>query len=238
MTGPVDSPFPSQMMPCIEEFLQCDSLRVAGRDFYTEVFQTSLFFPLQRQRELKKMIQTAKKIQPTTIMEIGADKGGGLYHWCKCIPNVERIIACEIRGTPYRHLFEDTFPHIEFLWIEGSSYDPQAKLTVEKWLKGTKIDCLFIDGDKTEFVTDFDLYLPLMNPKGIVFTHDVTDPSPGEAFNTLEDRGYRSERIIDTTDSLQSLEKERLGHPPLGGHDAWLRNWRGRSCGVGVIYLD
>ena len=52
------------------------------------------------------MLAIANKYSPTTIYEIGADKGGGLYHWCMSCPTVKHVIACEIRGLPYKELFE------------------------------------------------------------------------------------------------------------------------------------
>src|SRR5688572_14395248 len=123
----MDAPFPAEMMASIERFFKEVHPTLSwGQDVYPEVFETELFFPLQRQRELARMMQVARTVGghtcptcggdgqetfiklpedprpkgttqrcsqckgfgkvgggPTTVMEIGADKGGGLYHWCR-----------------------------------------------------------------------------------------------------------------------------------------------------------
>lgn len=226
----MDEPFPIGMMDCIRKFFATEDTRDPGFDVYQDVFDTELFFPLQRQAELALMMQEARKINPVTVMEIGSDKGGGLYHWCKSLHSVTQVIACEIRGTPYASMFEDSFPNITFNWQPKGSID--AVLDVRDWLGIDKIDCLFIDGDKGKFVEDFDAYLPLMNPNGIVFMHDINDREPTLAFEKVICRGYRHKRIIDTSDYRRETIK-----PSNTPHGGWLRHWRGRSCGVGVIYL-
>jgi hypothetical protein len=46
--------------------------------------------------------------------------------------------------------------------------------------------------------------------------------------------GRSKQRLIDRTD--WELSKRRGGDPSCA-HEAWLRHWQGRSCGVGVVYL-
>jgi hypothetical protein len=267
----MDAPFPLAMMPDIEKFFrEVHPTLKPGQDSYPEVFATELFFPLQRRRELEKMMQIARGTGPVcptcrgatmpmppsedadcktckgtcqgpvTVMEIGADKGGGLYHWCMCLPTVRNVIACEIRGTPYSELFCKAFltPHFPYsgdcrmTWLNQSSYDQVTTDRVKRELTYGPIDVLFIDGDKLGFLKDFYAYLPLMRqPGGVVFLHDITDKykgGPGEAFQILKDRGFRAESIVDTTEVADADDT------PHGG---WLKHWRGRSCGVGVIYV-
>lgn len=236
----MDAQFPAGMVEEIKAFLAKDSEREPGLDYYPEVFSTNFFFPLQRQQELARMMRVARTISPQLVMEIGTDKGGGLYHWIKCLPTVKSVIACEIRGTPYNNVFCDTYPTLNFLFIPWSSQDKGLIPIIERFLplrKGKKIDVLFIDGDKTKFVEDFDTYLPLMNPNGIVLMHDITDGEPGAAFRTIAARGYLTEEIIDRYDTRKALKRADLGYPASCPHEAWLRHWAGRSCGVGVIYL-
>jgi hypothetical protein len=199
---------------------------------------------------------------PVTVMEIGADKGGSLYHWCQCLPTVHNVIACEIRGTPYRHEFERAFPKIKFCWTLASKTDHGEVL---HWLKAKAkkigaeiteqiggmtiadvnslparepIDVLFIDGDKLGMLKDFDAYLPLMRkPGGIVFMHDISDDHPAEAFKALIRRGYKVDTIIDRSEGIDAASRADRGEAPRNTHDGWLMHWRGRSCGVGVIRL-
>lgn len=227
----MDAPFPEKMVESIRRFLtNVHPTLPPGQDVYPEVFYSDLFYPLQRMRETEQMIQVARPLSPRTVMEIGADKGGGLYHWCKCLPTVENVIACEIRGLPYDTDFQVAFPDLDFLWLPQSSYDRPTVEQVRRWLAkdGLVIDVLFIDGDKGGFHLDFDAYLPLMHPHGVVFLHDVTDPPMSDVFARLRKR-YRSNHIVDTSEVATAV-----GNTPYEG---WLRHWQGRSCTVGVIYL-
>lgn len=244
----MDASFPDGMIPCIEKFFESEDTRAPGLDLYYDVFDTELFFPLQRKDETRVMIQAARSVNPRVVMEIGADKGGGLYHWCKSLPTVKQVIACEIRGAPYKHLFERHFPDIEFLWAEkgstevlrtGPVIEVRTQDVVAQWLqeRDAKIDVLFIDGCKLSMESDFDAYLPLMRKGGVVFIHDVQDREPRAAFERVKARGYRTRTVVLTGEATEALDREERGYPPKNPHEAWLRHWRGRSCGLGVIYL-
>ena len=234
----MDADFPDEMTESIERFFrEVHPKLIPGQDVYPEVFETALFFPLQRQRELARMMQIARSISPKTVMEIGADKGGGLYHWCNSLPTVKNVIACEIRGTPYGGIFEDGFPITSFLWIEGPSRDASLLGLVKTYLKTETIDCLFIDGCKLTMLEDFDAYLPTMSKGGIVFIHDVQDDYPAQTFNALRNRGYRTELILDKSEASEAVAREKAGEVTKSPWDGWLKYWIGRSCGVGVVYV-
>lgn len=251
----MDDPYPEGMVKEIESVLREDYRQPAWKDIYENVFNSPLMFPLQRPREMSRMIQIARSIEPKTIMEIGSDKAGGLYHWCRSIEGVERIIACEVRGTPYSKVFEKRFPNLKFLWLPCSSYETGSiaatsffmananrgqtndNRAIAKTSSKRGIDVLFIDGDKSAFEKDFDCYLPLMNRDGIVFMHDIQDDAPKAAFDKVVRRGYSHLRIIDKEDWHES-EKRRMDDIAVASaHEGWLRHWEGKSCGVGVIFL-
>lgn len=233
----MDADFPEGLLPDIELFFRSEAQRKPGEDVYPAVFERPCFFPLQRQRETARMMQIARSVKPKVVYEIGADKGGGLYHWCKSLPTVQRVIACEIRGTPYSKLFEQHFPAIDFLWLNGSSYDPAIVRRVKSWLGEDKLDCLFIDGDKGQFFLDFESYKPFIGSGGIVFTHDVQDPAPFEAFKQIAPLGKRSEKVIDISESEEACERAARGEPIGSSYENWLRIWQGQSAGFGVIYF-
>jgi hypothetical protein len=180
---------------------------------------------------------------PSTYMEIGADKGGGLWAWLWAFPSIERVIACEIRGTPYDRVFEEAFPHVQFLWLPESSLKGFVILDVQKSVQDRGIDVLFIDGDKADwgFRKDFDAYRPLVRKGGTVFLHDITDKfprGPGQVWDQLH-RGevfdsWIMDEIIDIGEVEPALAKQERGEP-LTSHEGWLCHWKGRSCGVGVI---
>jgi hypothetical protein len=240
----MDAPFPEQMMPDIERFFRDVHPKLKpGQLLYPEVFETGYFFPLQRQRELRAMMLLASDVRPRTVMEIGADKGGGLYHWCM-LPTVENVIACEVRGTPYYRLFIDQFPKIKFHWMPCSSYGGPGRRSVEYFLQ-TKasgptipIDCLFIDGDKLAFEKDFDLYWPLVRDGGLVFLHDIRDHGPREAWSNILAKlpgGTWWHEVIDIEDANEAIKRENAGIPPANAHESWLRHWKGKSAGFGVL---
>jgi hypothetical protein len=100
---------------------------------------------------------------------------------------------------------------------------------------------LFIDGDKLGFLADFETGKLLVREGGIIFMHDIQDDFPGgprSAFEEVKRQGYRTAEIIDVEDSREALKREQAGIPSSCPHESWLRHWAGRSCGVGVIYLD
>lgn len=247
-----DAPFPDGMVDDIRAFLASDYKRQGGRDIYDEVFRTRLFFPLQRKRELAWMMRQARAVKPKCVMEIGADKGGGLYHWIKCHPTVTTAIACEIRGTPYSKEFERAFPSVDFMWLPMPSLSETALWNVDaatRWAeKGSgkvldarrtrPIDCMFIDGDKARFLDDFRNYLPFMSRTGRIFLHDVQDsPGPKDAMIQLEQWGWEVECFIDVVD--WDVEKVLMddGARPAYPWNAWLRYWQGKSCGVAMVDL-
>lgn len=228
----MDAPLPDNLVPEWERFFENTPV-----DYSTGIFENGTLFPLQRRIEMKEMLRIAMTINPKTVMEIGADKGGSLYHWAM-LPTVRHVIACEIRGTPYDRLFEQHFPTQKFKFLPASSYAPDTIQTVKAQLDewGTTIDCLFIDGDKSCFDTDFWSYLPMLSKTSLAFFHDIQDGAPGAAFRTVAHH-YPNRIILNTEESAIACEKERAGIPCPHAHEAWLRYWKGRSCGVGVIAL-
>lgn len=230
----MDAPFPEGMLAHWERFFSNkEQISLDPKSGVCEaVFQDPLIFPLQRKEEMAQMLRIASSISPRIIFEVGSDKGGSVLNWC-LLPTVQVAIAAEIRGLPYADLFAEAFPDIKFLWLPDSSHDPLTVQQVQHFLNGDRIDCLFLDGNKAAYLKDFDAYLPLMDPQGIVFLHDIQDsPGPKEAFAALKRRGYRTKPIIDTSDVKRAWKT--MENTP---HAHWLRWWNGRSSGLGVVYL-
>lgn len=203
-----------------------EELHPRGQDAYDHVY-ASLYAPFQRRRELERMMRRAREIEPETVMEIGSCKGGGVYHWCKCLPSVKRVIACDIQEPFYREKFEEIFPDIEFLWVHGSSGHDLAPTEIRRWLYGVPLDVLFLDGEKTFIDRDWALYHEMVRPGGIVFLHDINDRTPRKHYEHIA-KSCRHEEIIDVSE----IDEE----PPKTVYGQWLGHWRGQSCGVGVLY--
>jgi predicted O-methyltransferase YrrM len=232
----MDAPFPDWIVPDWEHFLSQEHRR--GKLVYDELFETNLF-PLQRQRELAEVIAGLRR-RPTkikTVMEIGADKGGTLYHWLQNFP-VERAIACEIRGTPYAALFEKTFPEVKFLWLNESSTTASCRDKVAAFLGETPLDMLFIDGDKSHFGDDFDLYVPLMRGQGVAMMHDINDDNlPMQKDFLKRAANYNEMHVVILTEEADQNKCMRLmgRRERETPHTQWLDIWGHSSCGFGII---
>ena len=230
------STFPEGFDDGCKRFFDSEHTRRPGRNLYPEVFDTAMF-PLQRKREMEAMIKVARATNPRVVMEIGADKAGSFYHWVKCFSTVEKAIAIEIRGVPYAHLFQKHFPAVDFLFLEGSSYAPDVVERVRQFLGDDKLDTLFIDGDKLGTSRDFLAYRPMLRPGGVVFIHDVQDDPPRVPFTHLVSDGWNTSVILDKSESVEAFQRAEAGVPCSGSYEAWLRTWKGRSCGVGVVHI-
>lgn len=231
----MDAPLPEGLAEMWVEFLLNDQHRTTGANAYREVFQHPTLFPLQRMAETTQMMRLAKTIGPRVIYEIGTDKGGGLYHWCKCLPTVERVAACEIRGTPYSEAFDAAFPH-NFLWLPVSSYAERTVVNLGQWLDGDRIDVAFIDGDKSAFYADFANVMDFMDPHGIVFLHDFRDEGPREAVDLIR-RNHKVIDCVDISESVAASTREIAGIPPESSYEGWLRHWKGTSAGWAAVML-
>ena len=230
-----DLPLPDGLVAEWTKFLVTDSERPTGEDMYLDIFNHGLLFPLQRSFECAAMIGTARKEIRSIrcVMEIGADKGGGFYHWVKGFPYVHKAIACEYRGVPYIPAFENAFPNVQFLGLPDSSYDSVAVGKVRKFLDGEQLDCLFIDGDKSGTSKDFEAYLPLMRPGGLVFIHDINAEIHARSFFFSLHGRFRLALLLDGREGKAMQESKQA---PQSGYEGWLKIWGTTSCGVGVVY--
>lgn len=233
----MDAPMPPQVGPAWDRFMELNRDLESGRDVYPEIFENGWLFPLQRMRETAKMIAMARTIYPKTVMEIGSDKGGSFFHWVKGL-RPSKAIAIEIRGIPFAESFRTAFPKTEFYFAGGaSSYEPAQVRAVRMFLDEEKIDCLFIDGDKSAVDKDFAAYLPMMRNGGLVFIHDIVDDiEPRRVFNRLKAQ-YKTQQIVDTSeyDAIEARELEGL--TIATAYEGWFRVWKRTSCGVGVVYV-
>lgn len=195
--------------------------------------------PLQRYKEWRQMVQTSDLHKPSVVCEIGASRGGGLAGWAHTLPTISRIASYEINGFPYADLFAERFPRVDWNLVHGSSIELNNINHTKRWLNGDRIDALFVDGQKTggAFTKDFHNHLPLMAPNGIVFMHDIQSTAAKDWRAIEESSLYRTARIIDTSESLAAIQRDISGVQPHTDYEKWLRHWKGRSAGVGAVFL-
>lgn len=224
----MDAPLPTNLVECWEQVANN-----GARNFsITNLFDHPTLFPLQRIDELFYLVDHVFD-EMDVVMEIGSDKGGLVYAMCREVrPN--KMIACEVRGTPYGHVMERMFPDIKFLWLPYSSYDSTTLDKVREFLGEDKIDGLFIDGDKSQFKLDFDTYRPLMNPLGTVVMHDIVCEPMKTVFEQCS-KDLSSEAYVDVSQWHRYVSE---GKKCVTRHDYWLETWKTNSCGLGIIHLD
>jgi hypothetical protein len=241
----MDSPLPEGLVAEWQRFFTEDRPTIKVLDtIFEPIFKSPILFPLQRKAELKKMLDHSFRstfgagVNKPIVMEIGADKAGGFYHFVEVL-RPAMAICLEIRGVPYAELFRKEYPETQFLFQDGSSYSPEVVSLVEQFLAGRMIDVLFIDGDKSMFLKDFELYVRYVRPGGVVFMHDVTDEAPGRAFDAAKKHPWvkKVTTILDVSDYEAERIREAAGEPERNPYEGWLRHWKGRSCGVGVLLV-
>jgi cephalosporin hydroxylase len=172
-------------------------------------------------------------LTPKIVCDIGSDKGGNAFLWCKNLTTVKKAVFIEYRGVPFAKEISEMFPHIEFLFIQGSSYDPQNVDSVKKFLGTDRIDFLFIDGDKTAFAKDFYNFKPMVKSGGIACMHDINGEPPEDDFKMVS----KTEKTFTIIDGSEYDEWVASGKKPTSAWESWLEYWKKSSCGVGVIQL-
>jgi len=230
-------PFPAQLISDLRRFLQTNAQRSREPQASPEVFGHPILHPLQRANELTFMLRLLADVQPRSLLEIGTDKGGGLYHFCQTL-NLKQVIGIDQRGCPFGQLFEQAFPKLQFHWVPRHSRATGVVNSVQQFLRGEPLDVLFLDGDELQFREDLEAYWPLLRkPGGVVFIHDIVNPAPRAAFEAYRKQARCYSVLLDTAESREALASQEAGKPAASAYEGWLRHWHGAGCGVGILLL-
>lgn len=143
----------------------------------------------QSEYEFSNLYNIIKSIKPTKVVEIGSLFGGTLWHWMNlCEPGSTFVsIDLMVPNSDNRYKMQQ-FCHnrLWYEWannfdhklqvIEGKSQDPKVLETM--YTKYKPVDFLFIDGDHTYNAVrqDFQNYLDLVRPGGVIAFHDIAIP--------------------------------------------------------------
>jgi predicted O-methyltransferase YrrM len=185
---------------------------------------------VQKVKELSPLICLLKKRKLRTVVEIGTQKGGTLYAWCKVAEPEALIVSIDLPGGPFGggYSLKDmkrfrTYKkkNQKICFFRKDSHKKSTKDELLKKLKGRKIDFLFIDGDHRYkgVKKDWTLYAPLVKRNGLVAFHDILfhpkipQCKVDRLWNEIK-RQYRNREFIDRYDD---------------------RGW-GQWGGIGVIY--
>jgi predicted O-methyltransferase YrrM len=139
---------------------------------------------VQKVSELSPLIRILKRRKLRIIVEIGTQKGGTLYAWCRIAEPDALIVSIDLPGGPFGggyalkdmkrfRMYKKKKQKLYFL--RKNSHKKSTKDELIRKLKGRKIDFLFIDGDHTYrgVKKDWTLYAPLMKKDGLVVFHDI-----------------------------------------------------------------
>ena len=182
----------------------------------------------QIKEEIIGLTSEVNKYQPKIILEIGTATGGTLFMFTKAASMEAEIISIDLPfgrygagyleyRSPLMIAFASKCQKMNLLRLD--SHAPETLNKLLKILGERKIDFLFIDGDHSyEGVKlDFETYLPLVNPGGIIAFHDIVENDFDSSFGT------------------QIFWKEIKNNYD---HQEFVKENRGNTgCGIGLIKL-
>ena len=169
------------------------------RYFKNPYVATSQFSP-----EFDNLIALYCKLKPMTVLEIGTQHGGTLWHWLHQAPdgakvmNIDPLLTnADFLGMDLLRIWKSWARNgVEFKTIVGLSQDEGVAKEAIEWL-GT-IDFLFIDGDHTYrgVRRDWDLY---SGHAKVITLHDLIKHQPHfgvtKLFDEIKADGYRTEEF-------------------------------------------
>jgi predicted O-methyltransferase YrrM len=146
---------------------------------------------------------------PSTIVEIGAGRGGMLALFCAVASDDATIVSVDLEAGPFGEGVSDAElrsraaakPNQKLHLVRGNSRDPHIVEQVST-LTPNGIELLFVDGDHTyEGVSeDYRLYSPLVSPGAIIAFHDIlphtTSPECQVDLFWREQAGWEKREIV------------------------------------------
>lgn len=143
-----------------------------------------LIAPGQVRSEIIQLAALIQQRKPRIVVEIGTANGGTLVVWCAMADPKATIVSLDLPGGihgggypywksyVYRHFLQ---PEQTLHLLRADSHQPESRERLKRALPASDIDFLFIDGDHTYngVKTDFEMYSPLVRPRGLVALHDI-----------------------------------------------------------------
>lgn len=171
--------------------------------------------PNQKKVEIVWLLRLLEEMRPEVVLEIGTDRGGTLFLWTRVASPDALLLTVDIRKmvgrlgklSPFalvRKSFERERQRIELVdGVDSGREDTVDRLS--RLLGGRPVDFLFLDGDhRLESVRrDFELYVPLVRPGGVVALHDISPRTTPDTEGTaafwaeLKGRFPTQEKVAD-----------------------------------------
>lgn len=194
--------------------------------------------PIQHPGELQELLSVIDDRDPDTIVEIGTDRGGTLYIWCRAT-DARIIVSCDINYSQIenstlsyrnrRSFYHNFTDEGDIYFVEGNSHERDTFEKIADIVPDSGVDFLFIDADHSyEGVRrDFELYAPIMANDGVIALHDIRHDrcSVPEFWTEVRDE-YDTREIYHDVDVgiLPHIEPDR-------------RHRIKHGCGIGLVYL-
>jgi predicted O-methyltransferase YrrM len=138
---------------------------------------------IQHVDELTAFAKIVRRQRPKRVLEIGTAQGG--MFWLLC-----RLAACDGFLISLDLPSDDRFSGgnqeaLDLVPLKcagqtvhsvlGNSHSPEMPVQISNILNGEFLDLLFIDGDHTYrgVRSDYQMYLPLVRPGGLIAFHDI-----------------------------------------------------------------
>ena len=127
----------------------------------------------QRNKEIQALYAFLLPQKIKTVLEIGTERGGTALLWAYLVDAQDGEVFTVDVNSPI--LVYDEYPSKRIVTIQGNSHHESTYEKVKNYLKGGKVDFLFIDGDHTyEGVKqDYEWYKKLVRPSGYIAFHDI-----------------------------------------------------------------
>jgi predicted O-methyltransferase YrrM len=142
---------------------------------------------LQKPNELAPFLERVGT--PSTVVEIGTAQGGTFGALCEIAADDALIVSIDLPGGDLDETSEDdkygkrdqdrirsyAKPGQTVELLQADSHAEATRDELERILAGRAIELLFLDGDHSYdgVQQDFDMYVPLLAPEGLVAFHDI-----------------------------------------------------------------
>lgn len=143
---------------------------------------------VQKPDELAELIDLFKSedFTPSRVLEIGTDRGGTLWLWCKLATGDATVVSVDIDGGTWSSGAQNTPELLKYAareqslhLIKGDSHGVSAQKRVRRVYPTPTVDLLFLDGDHSFDGTarDYWTYAKLVREGGMIVFHDIAaDP--------------------------------------------------------------
>lgn len=151
-----------------------------------DIIQIAMRLALQKEGELRYLVDLVEALRPKRVLEIGTARGGTLFCWCRLADPEATLVSIDLPGgqfgggstQEYAQLMQKEFP-LPNQTLHLMRRDSHKKTTLQdaqNALDG-EVDFLMIDGDHTyEGVKrDFEMYSPLVRKGGAIAFHDIVE---------------------------------------------------------------